>query len=162
MQDYIHCKLCKKEIFKNTTRMVDHVEKCKNSTQKIKQEMHALKTGKNKNVQGAQRLLYNKQTKKDVGNVVLSSSHSNASRNENNDESTIENMDSANKDSIINGLTSSLEESSLNGSSSMTFKNQVVKLVSSFIDIMDEREQVFYFKIYLQVFAFIHRLFCFE
>ena len=39
--------------------MVDHVEKCKNSMQKMKQEMSALKTAKNKNVQSVQRLLYN-------------------------------------------------------------------------------------------------------
>ena len=153
VQDYVHCKLCKKEIFKNTTRMVDHVEKCKNSTQKMKQEMRALKTSKNKNV-------YNIQTNKDVRNVVLSSSYSNASKNENNnDESTIENMDSANNDYIINKLTSSLEETSLNVSSSVTFKNQVEKPMSSFIDIMDEREQASYFKFYLQLFTFIHSVF---
>ena len=160
VQDYVHCKLCKKEIFKNTTRMVDHVEKCKNSTQKMKQEMRALKTAKNKNVQGVQRLLNNIQTNRDVRNVVLSSSYSNASKNENNnDESTVENMDSANNDSIINELTSSLEETSLNDSSSMTLKNQVEKPVSSFIDTMDERDQVSYFKFYLEIFTFIHSVF---
>ena len=72
---------------------------------------------------------------------------------------TIENMDSANNDSIINKLTSSLEKTSPNGSSSMTFKNQVEKPVSSFIDIMDEQEQVSYFKFYLQIFTFIHSVF---
>ena len=42
----------------------------------MKQNMREVGTGTNKNVQGVQQLLYNIQINKDVGNVVLSSSHS--------------------------------------------------------------------------------------